>query len=174
VYVELYTVFGRQILDQINDDSVVRLVKQIADHYKSNISNRFIRPVLLQLQFDDMLWVQIESMTERTEQLAYQGYHFDDLYRQISALTKFVDAVRREIAPTIRYRIGTNYSDKTDKVLRDMTIHNFSANLQVFASLIYELYNKLVELDTAASKGKRPVYKQYTDLEDIKEKLLLI
>jgi len=161
-------------LDQITDDSVTRLIKQLADHYRTHISNRFIRPALLQLPFDDILWGQIESITEKNNQLGYQGYYIDDLYRQIAALVKFVDAVRREIAPTIRYRIRTTYSDTTDKALRDMTIHNFSANLQVFAGLIYELYNKVTELDMEASKGKRPVYKQYTDLEDIKEKLSII
>ena len=160
-------------MDSITDDSVVRLIKQLVDHYHTNISNRFIRPVLLQLQFDDILWNQIESLTERFDQLGYQGYHIDDLYRQIGALAKFVDAVRREIAPTLRFRIGNNFTDKTDKVLRDMAIHNFSSNLQVFAGLIYELYAKLIEIDTAATKkGKRPLYKQYAELSDIEEKLL--
>jgi len=152
----------------------VRLIKQLVDHYQTNISNRFIRPVLLQIQFDDVLWNQIESLTERFDQLGYQGYDIEELYRQIAALTKFVDAVRREVAPTLRYRIGNNYSDKTDKVLRDMAINNFSANLQVFAGFIYELYTKLVELDTEAAKSKRknPIYKQHTELDDIEEKLL--
>jgi len=159
-------------LEQITDDSVVRIIKQLGEHYKNNISNRFIRPVLLQLPFDEIFWGQVESLTERYGQTDYQGYHFDDLYRQIAALAKLVDAVRREVAPSLRYRIGSNFPDKMDKVLRDMTINNFSANLQVFAGIIYELYTKLVELDTEASKGKPPVYKQYAELEDIKEKLL--
>jgi hypothetical protein len=159
-------------LDLITDESVVRLIKQLVDHYQTNISNRFIRPVLLQIQFDDVLWNQIESLTERFDQLGYQGFNIHDLYRQIGALTKFVEAVRREAAPTLRYRIGNNYTDKTDKVLRDMAINNFSSNLQVFAGFIYELYTKLVEIDTAASKGKRPVYKQYAELNDIGEKLM--
>jgi hypothetical protein len=159
-------------LDQITDESVIRLIKQLVDHYRTNISNRFIRPALMQLPFDDITWSQIESLTERFDQLGYQGYNIEELYRQISAMVKFVYAVRREIAPTLRYRIGTNYSDKMDKVLRDMAINNFSSNLQVFADLIYELFSKLVELDTEASKGKRPIYKQYEDLEDIEEKLL--
>ena len=161
-------------MDQITDESVVRLIKQLVDHYRTNISNRFIRPVLLQIQFDDVLWNQIESLTERFDQLGYQGYDIEELYRQIAALTSFVDAVRREVAPTLRYRIGNNFTDKTDKVLRDMTINNFSANLQVFAGFIYELYTKLVELDTAAAKGKRkgPIYKQHAELDDIQEKLL--
>jgi hypothetical protein len=159
-------------LDLINDESVIRLVKQLVDHYQTNISNRFIRPVLLQIPFDDILWDQIESLTERYDQLGYQGYHIDDLYRKIAALGKFVYAVRREVAPTLKYRIGNNYSDKMDKVLRDMAISNFSSNLQVFAKLIYELYTKLVEIDTEAAKGKCPIYKQITELDDIEEKLL--
>jgi hypothetical protein len=159
-------------MDQITDESVIRLIKQLVDHYQTNISNRYIRPVLMQIPFDEVLWSQIESLTERFDQLGYQGYHIEDLYRQISALSKFVYAVRREIAPTLRYRIGTNYSDKTDKVLRDMTINNFSSNLQVFAGLILELYNKLIELDTESAKGKRPVYMRYEDLQGIEERLM--
>jgi hypothetical protein len=160
-------------LDSITDDSVVRLIKQLVDHYHTNISNRFIRPVLLQIQFDDVLWNQIESLTERFDQLGYQGYQIYDLYRQIGALAQFVDTVRRDLAPTLRFRIGGNFKDKTDKVLRDMAIHNFSSNLQVFADLIYELYTRLVELDTAATKkGKSPIYKQYPELINIEDKLL--
>jgi len=161
-----------EVLDHITDDSVLRLIKQLVNHYHTNISNRFIRPVLLQIPFDDVLWNQIESITERSDQIGYQGYNIDDLYRQIAALCQFVYAVRREVAPTLRYRIGNNYSDKMDKVLRDMAVSNFSSNLQVFAGLIYELYTKLVEIDTASAKGKRPVYKQYAELDDIQEKLL--
>lgn len=147
------------------------MIKQLVEHYHSNISNRFIRPALLQLPFDEILWNHIESLTERYNQVGYQGYHIDDLYRQISALATFVYAVRREIAPSLRYRIGNTYTDKTDKLYRDMAINNFSSNLKVFAELIYELYNKLVDLDTAASKGKRPLYRQYAELDGIEEKL---
>jgi len=159
-------------LDQITDDSVVRLIKQLVDHYRTNISNRFIRPALLQLPFDEILWGKIESLTERYDHLCYQGFTVEELYDQIGALTKFVYAVRREIAPSLRYRLGNNYSDKTDKLLRDMAVNNFSSNLRVFAGLILELYNKLVEIDTAASNGKSPIYKEYPDLDDIEEKLM--
>ena len=148
------------------------MIKQLVDHYHTNISNRFIRPALLQLPFDEILWGQIESLTERYNQVGYQGYHIDDLYRQIAALGKLVYAVRREIAPSLRYRLGNNFSDKTDKLYRDMAINNFSSNLQIFAGLIMELYNKLVELDTMASKGKRPLYKQYAELNDIQDMLM--
>jgi len=159
-------------LDQITDESVVRLIKQLVDHYRTNISNRFIRPALLQLPFDEILWGQIESLTERFDQLSYQGFIIEDLYRQIGALTKFVYAVRREIAPSLRYRLGNNYVDKTDKLLRDLAINNFSSNLQAFSGLLFELYNKLVEIDTADAKGKRPIYAQYPDLDNIEEKLM--
>jgi len=149
----------------------MRLIKQLVNHYRTNISNRFIRPALLQLPFDEILWGQIESLTERFDQLSCHGFIIEDLYRQIGALVKFVYAVRHEIVPSLRYRLGNNYTDKTDKLLRDLAVNNFSSNLQVFAGLVLELYNKLVELDTADAKGKRPIYKQYPDLEDIQEKL---
>jgi hypothetical protein len=53
-----------------------------------------------------------------------------------------------------------------------MAINNFPSNLQVFAGLLLELYNKLIELDMADAKGKRPIYKQYPELDDIEDKLM--
>ena len=158
-------------MEPINDDAIVRMIKQIVDHYHANISNRFIRPALLQLSVDDILWGQIESLTERYNQ--YQGYQLHDLYRQIGALCKFVYAARQELAPTLKYKIGNSYADKMDKLFLDMAINNFSANLQVLADQIYELYKRLVEIDTAASKGKRPLYRQYSELNDIEEVLMV-
>ena len=148
------------------------MIKQLVEHYHTNIANRFIRPALLQISVDDILWSQIESLTERYNQGGYQGYHIDDLYRQIAALGKFVDTVRRELAPSLRYKLENSFTNKTDKLFRDMAINNFSSNVQIFGGQIYELYKKLVEIDTAAARGKRPLYKQYAELNGIEGMLL--
>ena len=159
-------------MDQVKDAYILRLVERVSEHYRTNISNRFIRPALLQLSLDKITWDQVEILTEKMDQYRYQGFHLDELYRQIAAAARFVNATRREIAPTLKHRLNTGSSSGTDKVLRDMAVNNFSFNLQVFADLLYDLYIKLAEIDTAASKGKRPLYQQMPELADLGRQLV--
>jgi len=143
------------------------LVERIGDHYRTNISNRFIRPALLQLPLEKQSWDLIEVLTEKIEQFRYQGFHLDELYRQIVACARFISLARRELVPTLRNRAASNSSSGSDRVLRDMAVNNFGSNLQVFADLVNELYVSLVEMDKAEAKGKRPLYMSIPELQDI-------
>jgi len=156
---------------QVRDAKVIRLIEQIGEHYRSNISNRYIRPALLQLPLDKMTWDQIEVLTEKIEQFRYQGFHLDELYRQISAAARFVSLARRELVPNLRTRLG-NSSSSADKVLRNMAVNNFGSNLQLFADLLNELYVLLVELDKLDAKGRKPVFMQLAELSDIGRQLV--
>ena len=159
-------------LEPVKDAQILRLVERISDHYRTNISNRFIRPALLQLSLDKSTWDQIESFTEKFEQFQYQGFHLDELYHSIAAAAKFVYSVRRDITPSLRNRLGGGTANVSDKVLREMAINNFSFNLQLFADLLYDLYVKLAEIDVASSKGNRPLYQQIPELSDLGAQLI--
>ncbi|MDR0389351.1 MAG: hypothetical protein LBH73_04730 [Spirochaetaceae bacterium] len=152
---------------QIREPEIIRLIEQIGAHYKDNISNRFIRPALLQLPLEKQSWDLIEILTEKIEQYRYQGFHLDELYRQIVAAARFVALARKELVPTLRNRLGGGSSASSEKVLRDMAVNNFASNLQLFADLVNELYIKLVELDKKNSKGHIPQYSQVPELQDI-------
>jgi hypothetical protein len=151
---------------QIRDAQVIRLIERIGEHYRTNISNRFIRPALLQLPLEKQSWDLLEILTEKIEQYQYQGYHLDELYRQIAAAARFVALTRRELVPTLRNRLGGG-SSGSDKVLRDMAVNNFASNLQLFADLVNELYVNLVELDKLDARGRRPLYMQLPEMADI-------
>jgi hypothetical protein len=118
-----------------------------------------------------MNWDLIEVLTEKIEQFRYQGFHLDELYRQISAAARFVAITRRELVPCLRVRLGSS-SGSADRVLRDMAVNNFGSNLQLFADLLNELFVKLVELDKADSKGRKPLYMQISELSDIGRQLV--
>jgi len=151
----------------IRDAHIVRLIERIGEHYRTNISNRFIRPALLQLPLEKQSWDQIEVLTEKIEQFRYQGFHLDELYRQIIASARFVSITRRDLVPILRMRLSSGAGAGSDKVLRDMAVNNFGSNLQVFADLVNELYVNLVELDKQEAKGKRPLYMSIPELQDI-------
>jgi hypothetical protein len=157
-------------LNRIKDTYVIALIEQIGEHYRTNISNRFLRPVLLQLQIDKSTWDQVEILTEKMEMFRYQGFHLDELYRQIASCARLVQAARHEMVPTLRSKLSSG-PDGPDKVLRDMAANNFMSNLQVFANRLNELYKALVEMDRAESKGKLPVYTQIPELFDISRQL---
>jgi hypothetical protein len=152
---------------QVRDAQIIRLIERIGEHYRTNISNRYIRPALLQLPLEKQSWDLIEILTEKIEQYRYQGFHLDELYRQIAAAARFVSLTRRELAPTLRNRLSGGSNSGADKVLRDMAVNNFGSNLQLFADLVNELYVNLVELDKLDAKGRRPLYLQIPELQDI-------
>jgi len=153
-------------LDRVKDAIVIRLIEQIGKHYQANISNRFIRPLLLQLQLDKNTWDQIELLTEKADIFSYQGFHLDELYRQIAACARFVEVARSGLIPNIRSKLAAVPSG-SDKILREMAASNFVSNLQVFADLLNELYENLVNLDKQSATKKPPVYNQMPELSNV-------
>jgi hypothetical protein len=153
-------------LQAVRDAHILRLIERIGEHYQANIFNRFIRQALLQLPLDKTTWDLVEALTEKFDQVIYQGAHLDELYRQIAAAARFVVAARRDLAPSLKNRLGGS-SVGSDRVLQDMAINNFSSNLRVFAEMLNELYTGLVEIDNAASTGRKPLYQQIPELNDI-------
>ena len=154
-------------MDRIKDPAIIRLIEQIGEHYRANISNRFLRPLLLQLQLDKQTWDQIELLTEKVELFRYQGFHYDELYRQICACARFVESARNNIIPSLKSKMGS-LPGGPDKILRDMAANNFGSNLQVFADNLNELYVCLVDLDkNSTPKNRAPVYEQVPELYGI-------
>ena len=151
---------------RIKDAHVIRLIEQIGEHYRTNISNRFLRPLLLQLQIDKNTWDQIELLTEKIEIFRYQGFHIDDLYRQIAACARFVEVARNNLIPSLKGKIGA-MPNSSDKILRDMAASNFGSNLQVFADLVNEVYVSLVDLDKKNSGNEPPIYTQVRELHSV-------
>jgi hypothetical protein len=160
-------------LMQVKDSQVIRIVESIGEHYRSNISSRYIRPALLHLPLDKIAWDAIEVLTEKLDQFRYQGFNLEELYQQIIAAARFISLARKELSPTLRNRIQATTSEGPDKVMWDMAVSNFNSNLQVFADLVNELFVRLVELDKAYSKGsKPPLFTQMPELSDIGQQLV--
>jgi len=157
---------GGILLDRVKDAHVIRLIEQIGEHYRTNISNRFLRPVLLTLSIDKSTWDQIELLTEKVDLFRYQGFDLDDLYKQIIACARFVEIARTHLIPGLRNRLNSS-PVSSDKILRDMAASNFVSNLQVFADLLNELYMQLIELDKESSGNRPPVFTQIQELYSV-------
>jgi hypothetical protein len=94
----------------------------------------------------------------------------DEVYKQIAAAANLVEAARREFIGNLRNNLVTNGSG-ADRVLRDMAVNNFSANIQVFADQVSRLFLALVEIDKKEARGRRPLYARMPELRDIGQKL---
>lgn len=158
-------------MERIKDPTVINLIEKLGDHYRTNITNRFLRPILLQLQIDKNTWDQVELLTEKMELFRYQGYHLDDLYHQIAACAHLVQTARHGMGSTLRSKLSSGPSGP-DKVLREMAANNFISNLQVFADMLNSLFLILVDLDEEASRGQPPVYTQIPELANISRNLV--
>ncbi|MCL2243277.1 MAG: hypothetical protein FWC03_02270 [Treponema sp.] len=157
-------------MDRIKDAHVIRLIEQIGVHYKTNISNRFLRPLMLQLQIDKPTWDRIEFLTEKLELFRYQGFHLDELYLSIAACARFVDLSRSNLIPNLKNKISTT-SSASDKILRDMAANNFPHNLDVFADLLNSLLTAILDIDKYSAGKKPPVFSQMPEMINVSSML---
>ena len=114
----------------------------------------------------------IVDLTEHSEDFVLQGFHLDDLYYDIIALSRFIYLVRRDVLPNINSITEANTKMATaDKVYRNMAFSNLGPNLAVLASMLLELYHATLEYDKKAAGRGKTVASRITDLADI-ERLL--
>jgi hypothetical protein len=156
---------------QVKSPDILSAVEAIGEHYRTNIANRFTRRALSAMILDQSTWGLIEELTEKAENYRYQGYHLDELYGQILAMGRFVSQARKELVPNIRRLVPSSSEGAregaADKVLRDMAVANFGANLKILADKVNDLYMKTAAIDKAAAGAKRPVFDQIPELKEL-------
>ncbi|HOC29443.1 MAG TPA: hypothetical protein PKH40_07170 [Treponemataceae bacterium] len=151
----------------IKDDVISGVLARLADHYNTNLSTRFIRPLTLPVFTDDEMAQKIAALTELTETYIAQGVYLDDLYAQILAMARYVYLVRKDIIPNLRNNAGNVGPNDANKVFRDMAMSNLAANISVLADLVYELYERAVRVDELQNAKKRPVYRDYPGVNEL-------
>lgn len=150
----------------IKDPEIFKIIERLGDHYQNNISNRFIRKVLVLLDLPQSEWDRIDSLTTKSEYYKNQGFQFEELYEIVIAAAHFVHQARTKMLPNLKSIIAQSGTD-TDRVLREMAAQNFPVNLGIFSDQINELYMKTTSLDREAHERKRPVYERIPELKDI-------
>jgi hypothetical protein len=156
---------------QLKNPEIFSVIESIAEHYRTNISNRFTRRALSSMTLDAGTWNLIEELTEKSDNYRYQGYHPDELYSQVLAIARFVYQARRQVLPNLRFLAsasgGLERISPADKVFRDMAVNNFGPNLKILADKVNELYVKVAAIDKEIAGSKPPVYQQISELREI-------
>lgn len=155
----------------IKDSDVVKIIEKISEHYKNNISNRFIRKAFTVMNLSQSMWTQLERLTEKSDFYAVQGYEYEDLYEQILAAANFIHQAKIDVLPNLRSLAGSSLKDTPrDKVLREMAVKNFNSNLPIFADMINELYIKVTEIDKA--QNKKCIFEKIPELKTLGQLLV--
>ena len=160
----------------VRNEDLFKLIEKIQNHYNSNLNNRYIRKALLLMKVPTGTWDAIGRLTEKTDYYKMQGYHYKELYEQIYAAANFVYHAKTEVMPRLKFMLsgGTDTlfsrqksETEKDRILLEMAINNFPANLGVFADLINELYVKAVKLDREEHAKAKPVYEHMPELKEL-------
>jgi hypothetical protein len=161
-------------MESVRNEEIFKLVDKIRDHYHTNLNNHYVRKALLLMKVPRGTWDAIARLTEKTDYYKIQGYPYKEIYAQIHAAATFVHHAKVEVLPNLKQLLAggteTVFSrgkPGEDRILLDMAINNFPANLGVFSDLINALYVKTVEQDKADHPNERPVYERMPELKEI-------
>ena len=161
-------------MSSVRNEEIFKIVEKICDHYHKNLNNRYVRKALLLMKVPRGTWDAIARLTEKTDFYKIQGYPYKELYEQIYAAATFVHHAKVEVTPRLRALLseGTNTvfsrgKPEEDRILLDMAINNFPANLGVFSDLVNKLYVSAVEQDKADHPDVRPVFERMPELKEL-------
>ncbi len=150
----------------IKDPEIFKIIERIGDHYQNNISNRFIRKLLILTDLPQSEWERIDGLTTKSAYYKGQGFQFEELYDMIIAAAHYIHQARTKMLPSLKAMVAKGGSEP-ERVLREMAAQNFPVNLGIFSDLVNELYMKTTSLDRDAHEKKTPVYERIPELKDI-------
>lgn len=147
----------------IRDAQIDEAIKKLGVHYRNNIDNKYIKKAFNVLQVDTTTWELIRDLTKETDYT--QEYRLDELYERILAVAEFVYKARQQIVSNLRNFVDRGGSlSGNDKLMQDIAISNFSANLGILSDLVYDLYLKAVEIDKRENENMKKVYERTPEL----------
>ncbi len=165
----------------IKDNEIFSLVERISAHYQNNINNRYMRKALITMKLPRSVWDHIERLTGKIESYKLQGYELRDLYEQIHSAALFIRHARTDVLPNVRGLLRGGASTflakeagrpENDRVLREMAVNNFSANLSILADQVNDLYMKAVGVDRATHPKDTPLYQRMPEMKEIGQLLV--
>ncbi|MBF9015447.1 MULTISPECIES: hypothetical protein [unclassified Oceanispirochaeta] len=149
------------------DYDIFDMLDEVRKHYRSNMSNTFIRSALLSMDMPYDQRNSIENITEKLEMYKNQGYKFEELYNGVYSISVFIYKARTEVIPGLKGSSLLKEASSSEKVLADMAADNLKANLNILADRVNELYLKVVRLDVKSHKVKSPVYTRMEELDKL-------
>ena len=158
----------------VKDPEIIKLIQELGEHYRNNINNKYVKKAYLNLTLDMGDFNRIESFTEEANYAVSYEYGFNELYERILSLARFVHDVKSNILPNLRGLAGSAEGPQADKekILRDIALNNFPANLGILSDMVHQLFIKIFELDKRENGESTPFFNKNPDLKEIGQLLI--
>lgn len=158
----------------VKDPDIIRLIQELGEHYRNNISSKYIKKAFLNLTLDIGDFNRIESFTGEAEYAISFEYGINELYDRILAFARFIHDVKANILPNLKGLAGSveGGNAERERVLRDIAINNFPANLGILSDKVHQLFIKIFELDKKENGEKNPFFNQNPALKEIGQLLI--
>jgi hypothetical protein len=165
----------------VKDPDIANILAKISEHFKNNITNRFLRKALLVLEIPQSTWDRLDGLQERAIYGKVDGYQLQELYEIVICAASFIHLAKKDILPRLKGLVQGNAASvlakggkepESDKILREMAISNFSSNLGIFADMVNELYVKSIALDKEANKNRPSIYEKIPELKQVGQYLV--
>jgi hypothetical protein len=165
----------------VKDTDITNIIAKINDHFKNNITNRFLRKALLVMEVPQSVWDRLDGLQEKATYGKIDGFQLQELYEIIISAATFIHMAKKDILPRLKSLVAGNMTSslakggkesESDKILREMAISNFSSNLGIFADMVNVLYMKSITLDKEANKNKHCISEKFPELKQIGQYLV--
>ena len=165
----------------IKDGEIVKLVDKINEHYKNNITNRYLRKALLIIEIPQSTWDILDGFSDKAAYGKLEGYKFHELYEFIISAATFIHHAKKDVKPRLKAILASSSSSalsrqgpetSRDKVLKEMAISNFGSNLSIFADIVNELYLRTVAIDKEMHPNTKRMYEKNPDLQKVGQYLV--
>jgi len=153
---------------RIRNPDIFNSLESMGDHFNKNISNRFMRKILLNLDIPQSDWDKLEGIGSKLEYYKIEGIQLDEIYEFILAGARLIHKARANIVPNLRgmLALGSGFQRASkpgdqDRTLRDMAAQTFPVNLGIFSDMLNELYQKTAAIDRSENSKKTPCTRRY-------------
>ncbi len=158
----------------VRDAEISQSVEKLKALYQNLRGNVILRKRMNDSQVPREVWTNVDDLLLERQHVQTNEYSLERLYQQILALVSLYEALRDEIAPSLKKTPSgyVNAMEQGTRMLFKMTVGNLDLNLKNLADLTGELYMKAVQADKAAAAGRTAVYERTKGLSEVGRKLV--
>lgn len=145
---------------RIPDGGIRGILEEIQDHFSKYLYHQLLRRIFDGLDVSKASWQRIHEIVDGDLALLSDGTSASpqDLYETVGAFIEFTRACRIQICGRIRELVGASIGwERQERMLRDITISSFDANLAKLNGLVRGLYLTVEQLDREENRDKAAI-----------------
>lgn len=158
---------------QYRSQELFQKIETLAVHYTTNLMSPYLKAPLANLPLTRRDNDEIELLTARIDVYRHQGYHLDELYWKLLAMARFVKTAQFQWGSGLKTQVVARYAGRpsSERVMAEMVVNNFPANLELLASQVMELFVMVKAEDQAQNQGKARELRGVPEAKEIPELL---